>query len=279
MPQLVQCAVIGSPIAHSLSPFIHRLAYRLAGIEDRYRYDAIEVTSDKLDDFLSTIHSSSWAGLSVTAPHKQAVVSWGKGDPIVTLLQAANTVVIEDDLSLYNTDVSGMIAAIHSLGIDRIDTAAIVGNGATARSALAAVSSLGARHVTIVARDTDKAARVLSPLAKVLNVEVTICTAHDLTGHTDLLISTIPTRHSREFASQAVQSSDAVFELVYSFYPSMLNAVAEEEKVAHLDGIDLLVHQAVDQIRLMTGFEVDADTLMPHVRNEVICRQSKPAET
>ena len=76
-----RCAVIGSPIAHSLSPLLHRTAYAQLGLADEFCYDAFEVTPETLPGFLAGL-GDEWVGLSVTAPNKQALLDHGEPDPV-----------------------------------------------------------------------------------------------------------------------------------------------------------------------------------------------------
>ena len=93
-------------------------------------------------------------------------------------------------------------------------------------------------------------------------------------GQADLLISTVPVRLPPELASALVKLASTVFDVVYNFYPSQLDKAAGEARVALLDGLDLLVSQGVDQIRLMTGRDADPAPLLTVCRAEVLRRTS-----
>lgn len=187
-----QAAVIGSPVAHSLSPVLHRAAYQALGVPD-WRYIAVDVTAGELAAFLAQVRSPHWAGLSVTMPHKKAIVAGARSVCEQTArLGVANTVIAEaDGYRVANTDVAGLAAALrradphlsdpkdhrtpsvvtgdpeHVPG--RSDTtplvgsasadcgasdggALIVGSGATARSAIAAAATLGVPYLGLTAR-------------------------------------------------------------------------------------------------------------------------------
>ena len=114
-----RCAVIGSPIAHSLSPLLHRTAYAELGLTDAYRYDAFEVTPATLPGFVAGL-GPEWVGLSVTAPNKQALLDQGEPDPVAVELQAGNTLILGPDGAahrVYNTDVTGLLAALARAGV------------------------------------------------------------------------------------------------------------------------------------------------------------------
>src|SRR3954453_11988238 len=142
MPPSRRCAVVGSPIAHSLSPALHRAAYAALGLD--WEYDGIEVVSGGLAAFLGGL-GPEWCGLSLTMPLKQEVLPLlHERSRLVEITGAANTVVLRDrERHGHNTDVQGMVAALREAGVERVDRAALIGAGATAASAVVALHDLG----------------------------------------------------------------------------------------------------------------------------------------
>ena len=128
-----RCAVLGSPIAHSLSPALHRAAYAELGLD--WSYDAVEVTEEGLAAFLDGL-DPTWRGLSLTMPLKRAVVPLlDELGPEAELARAANTVLVaEGRRTGHNTDVPGSSAAVRERYDGPVDRAVIVGGGATAAS-------------------------------------------------------------------------------------------------------------------------------------------------
>lgn len=108
-----QAAVIGSPVAHSLSPVLHRAAYEALGLAN-WRYTAVDLTVGELTAFLAQVRSPHWAGLSVTMPHKKAIVAGARSVCTQTArLGVANTVIAQaDGYWVANTDVAGLAAAL-----------------------------------------------------------------------------------------------------------------------------------------------------------------------
>lgn len=272
-----RCAVIGSPIRHSLSPLLHRAAHRQLGIADEFSYDRFEVTPDTLDGFLAGL-DESWVGLSVTAPNKQALLSHGVCDEIATTLQSGNTLILGRDGSpnrVYNTDVTGLMGALRRIDVVAVERVVLVGAGATARSALWAVAQLGAREVLVLARNAQRPRESLAPLAADLGLVLHLAPLAVPVGMPDdwqragLLVSTIPAELDPVLVDHLVAVSDAVFEVVYNHYPSAFDRAAVGAGLPHLDGLDLLVGQAIDQIRLMTGLEADPAPLLELCRAEV----------
>lgn len=148
-----RCAVVGHPVRHSLSPALHTAAYRRLGLD--WTYTAIDVEPGGFDRFVAGLDRREWRGLSVTMPHKPDVARHGVPDEAVRLTGVANTLVLgagPADDTVANTDVPGFVLALRERGIEQLDRVTLVGNGATALSALAASARLGARHVTVTLR-------------------------------------------------------------------------------------------------------------------------------
>jgi shikimate dehydrogenase len=155
----VRCAVLGDPVDHSLSPVIHRAAYRALGLDD-WRYDAVQVPSGGLAAFLEGLDPAEWRGLSLTMPLKrEAVPLLGSYDEWVRATGVCNTVLLDPDGSRHglNTDVTGalMVLGEHDVPVQR---AVVLGGGATATSLLLALAERGMRQATLVVRDPDRAA-------------------------------------------------------------------------------------------------------------------------
>ena len=146
-------AVIGSPIAHSLSPVIHRAAWEQLGI-DGWEYRRAEVTEESLPTFIGQL-DESFCGLSVTMPCKQAVMPLLDAiDPLASAVGAVNTVVPSAGmLAGFNTDVTGSASAIRRAcsrsGVSVPSSALVLGARATASSALAALGELGLTTLSV----------------------------------------------------------------------------------------------------------------------------------
>ena len=251
-----RAAVLGSPIAHSLSPALHRAAYASLGLD--WTYEAIEVDEGALPAFIAGL-DDSWAGLSLTMPLKQAVITLlDDVDPEARALRSVNTVLPHGDgWRGTNTDVYGMTQALIECGLDSAPTTAtILGAGATARSAVAALLRLGAPAITVCARRHEAAMDVVE-LAREFGLEAY---AHDLTPrrdlvHADVLVSTLPGDAAQDWAAIAGSGGGALLDASYHPWPTPLAAAWRSGRVA--SGRDMLLWQAVDQVRLMTGREPD----------------------
>ncbi len=255
MPESMHCAVLGSPVEHSLSPVLHRAAYRQLGLD--WTYDAYEVAEAELDGFMGRL-TKRWRGLSVTMPLKRAVIELcDVVEERGRMLASVNTVVIDAGGARtgYNTDVSGFVGAFREAGVTSLDSVVVVGAGATAASALAAASDLGARRVTVLARSLSRAGGVasLGP-ALGLHVELRELSLPLTSLAADAVVSTIPADSQRPVAAALARIAPVVFDVIY--HPSrtpLTEAAAGSAGVHFIDGFSLLLHQAARQVELMTG--------------------------
>jgi shikimate dehydrogenase len=270
-----RCAVLGSPIGHSLSPALHRAAYRALGLSG-WSYDVVECDQDRLPGFVASC-GPEWAGLSLTMPLKQAVLPLlTSAEQLVGQVGAANTLIFAGGgRHGYNTDVYGMTAALTGAGgqasvragngeasgpgaggASRFSPAVILGAGSTAAAALAALHGLGVPRVVVAVRDARRAGELLAAAAR-LGIEVRFSPfgATDLTG-TAVLISAVPAGAADAIADQILAAPDPpgiVLDVAYHPWPSRLAEAACRQGAVLVTGLDLLVHQAARQLELMTG--------------------------
>ncbi|AWB92552.1 shikimate dehydrogenase [Aeromicrobium chenweiae] len=254
------CAVIGSPIDHSLSPVMHRAAYAELGLD--WTYEAVEVREGELGAFVGAL-GDDVRGLSVTAPLKrEAAAAAQQHDGVVDALGVANTLVVDDGvLSAYNTDVPGAAAAIAQAGIAPPRSARILGGGATAASIALTLVRLGVEELSFVVRDEARAADAVE-VARGRGIQVRVRSIDEpLIAKVDLLVSTVPDQVIGSRSYELVDSSRAVFDVVYDPWPTNLVRAAHEAGTPVVSGIDLLAHQAALQVELMTGSTVSPQLL------------------
>jgi shikimate dehydrogenase len=252
------CAVLGSPIEHSLSPDLHRAAYAHLGLN--WTYDRVEVDEHRLAQFVSGL-DASWRGLSLTMPLKVAVLKLGQMDELAKLAGAGNTLVLEGgERWVYNTDVGGLIWAVGQVAAAPLSRVTILGTGATARAALVAATQLGAHLVTVVAR-TPARAEALRRLGDELGVRLEIRAWTGQISDSDLVVSTVVSGAADSIAQAAAGSAPLIVDIIYDPWPTVLAAAAKRAGGTVVSGLDLLVGQALLQIELMTGRSVAADVL------------------
>jgi len=271
-----QCAVLGSPIGHSLSPTLHRAAYAEAGLD--WTYEAREVSGTELAGFLDEL-DETWRGLSLTMPLKRAVLPLLDAlSPRADLARAANTVLLEDGRRVgHNTDVTGMVAAISERSEKPINSAVILGGGATAGSALLALADLGCRDVTVAVRDEGRAREALEAATRHPNAPtVRVGQLTMAPVRADLLVSTIPAAAQTDVVLALAADVAVIFDVVYDPWPTPLAAFARRSDRTLVSGLDLLVHQAAEQFTLMTGLD-DQPLRVMRAAGERALEQPDPA--
>jgi shikimate dehydrogenase len=252
-----RAAVLGSPIAHSLSPALHIAAYCALGLTG-WSYEAIECDEARLPGLLDTL-GPGWAGLSLTMPLKRAVLPLlDRTEPLAITVVSANTVVFSGGQRLgFNTDVAGLVAAMHAAGVTPEGNVAVVGAGATACSALAALRETGCSEVTVAVRSRPRAEQLLTVAAALgVVVSLTDLGADGLASRRwDLLISTIPgaVADVAGLLAAGKVTARAVVDVGYDPWPSPLAVAARAAGSLVVSGYELLLHQAAGQVELMTG--------------------------
>lgn len=263
---MTRAAVLGSPIGHSLSPVLHREAYDLLGLTG-WRYDAVEVDEAGLAGFLAGL-GPDWAGLSLTMPLKAAVLPLlDTAAALVEAVGAANTVLLRDGRREgHNTDVPGLTAALAEAGITELSRASVLGGGATARSAVAALSGIAA-EVRAYVRGPARAAE-LRVVAERTGARLDVRPWGDAAdGLRDpLVVNTTPPGAADALTAALPDRPAALLEVLYHPWPTPLAAGWRARGGQLVDGVALLVHQAVLQVELMTRCPVDRPLLAARLR-------------
>ncbi|MFF2506808.1 shikimate dehydrogenase [Streptomyces sp. NPDC058067] len=255
MSAIRRAAVLGSPIAHSLSPVLHRAAYEELGLTE-WSYDRFEVDEAALPAFIASL-GPEWAGLSLTMPLKRAVIPLlDEISDTAASVEAVNTVVLTDDGRKLgdNTDIPGMVAALAERGIDKVESAAVLGAGATASSALAALSRICAGEIVAYVRSEARAAE-MREWGERLDLDVKIAQWSDAARAfgAPLVVATTPAGTTDALAAQVPERPGTLFDVLYDPWPTQLAARWSAYGGAVVSGLDLLVHQAVLQVEQMTG--------------------------
>ena len=253
-----RAAVLGSPIAHSLSPVLHNAAYAALGLAE-WTYGRYEVDEAALPGFLASldIEGDGWAGLSLTMPLKRAVIPLlDEVGAAARAVAAVNTVVFTADGRRCgdNTDVPGLVASLRERGITHVESAAVLGGGATASSAVAALARICTGEVTAYVRSAERATQMRT-LGDRLGLAVRAAPWEQAAAAlaAPLTISTTPVGANDALAPGVPDHPGALFEVLYHPWPTKLAAACAERGGVVLGGLDLLVHQAVLQCELFTG--------------------------
>jgi shikimate dehydrogenase len=262
----VRCAVLGDPIEHSLSPALHRAAYAELGLD--WTYDAVRVAAGDLASYVDGL-DAEWRGLSLTMPLKREVVPLlTSRDTWTEIAGAANTLLLDEDGGRHglNTDVPGAEAAIGQATDEALRRAVVLGGGATATSVLLALAERGLEQATLVVRDVARAVETRAAVARHPHSPETTIVTFDGLGEAavgaDIVVSTVPAAAQSEAVLSAVAEVPVVFEVVYDPWPTPLAAAAAASGSTLVGGLELLLWQAVDQVRAMTGrFDVPVDAM------------------
>ncbi|MGW0590477.1 shikimate dehydrogenase [Streptosporangium sp. NPDC002607] len=274
----MRAAVLGSPIAHSLSPYLHRAAYEGMGLHD-WRYEAIECEEAGLPGLLDGL-DADWAGLSLTMPLKRAVLPLlDTVSELALQVGGANTVILRDGARHgHNTDVYGIVRALAEAGVAPPASATVLGGGATASSALAALRELGLGEVTLVVRDLSRAAETVET-AERLDMSLTVQTFDklDTALGVDLVVSTLPSGAADGF-TESLADVPALFDVVYAPWPTRTAAAVAERGGTVVGGFPMLLHQAVRQVEMMTGrADVPVEAMREAGKSEIV-RRAAPTE-
>ncbi|WP_432092477.1 shikimate dehydrogenase [Streptomyces sp. bgisy100] len=251
-----RAAVLGSPVAHSLSPVLHRAAYEALGL-DGWTYDRFEVAELGLAAFLDELPEGDWAGLSLTMPLKRVVIPLLDDiSETAASVEAVNTVVFGADGRRHgdNTDIPGMLAALREHGVEKVERASVLGAGATASSALAALSRICLGEVTAYVRSEARAAE-MRRWGERLGVDLRTAdwsrAAEGLGA--PLVVATTPAGATDALAAAVPDRPGTLFDVLYEPWPTALAASWSARGGEVVGGLDLLVHQAVLQVQRMTG--------------------------
>ena len=283
-PYLRRAYVLGHPIAHSLSPALHRAAYDFLG-EANLEYDRRDTLPDDLPEIMHGVRHPKGtedapyiAGLSVTMPLKTAVIQYcDELSETACVTGAVNTVYPRGEKVLGdNTDVIGIVNALRHAGLEPEplkNSAAIVGGGATAISALTALHQLGYSRVSVYARSLHKLGSV-QEAADRLGVQMEQISLVELPqnlaerGHHPV-VSTLPARAADEWASQlsglkgaSATHRPVLLDVAYNPWPSVLASAWEASGGTMVSGLEMLLYQAVEQVLLFTDRELQPAELL-----------------
>ncbi len=257
-----RCAVLGDPIAHSLSPALHRAGYQAVGLD--WSYDAHQVPSCGLRAFLADL-DDSWRGLSLTMPLKrEAMAVVDDVDAAGRMAGAVNTLILDQGaVRGANTDVPGAVTAIREQVPGVLERGVVLGGGATATSTGLALCELGVRDLRVVVREPARARETVAAIASHPSrpqVEVETLDA-GASFEADIVVSTVPAAAQDELLVARCAEVPVLFDVIYYPWPTPLATAARASGRTVVGGLDLLVHQAVLQFELFTHRTAPLDAM------------------
>ena len=251
-----RAAVLGMPIEHSLSPVLHTAAYAALGLSG-WEYGRFAVDEAGLPGFVAGL-GPEWAGLSVTMPLKRVALDVSdEVAPDTAAIGAANTLVRREDGSGWlavNTDVVGIEESLRAVGVASVGHAVVIGAGGTAQAALAALRRLGETAPTVLVRDPARAG-ALRETALRLGVTPRIVGGFPQAPlpAADVVISTVPAGAADALTAVSWDRATVLLDVIYAPWPTAPATAATAAGCRVAGGLEVLLHQAVAQVELMTG--------------------------
>ena len=258
---MINAAVLGSPINHSLSPLLHSIAYEHLGIEAHY--EAIEVRAGELATFLQDCDKSAF---SLTMPLKEeALVVAEVRSKIAQRISGGNTLhKVNGRWNLTSTDVEGFKYSLLGSGLSEIDSCLIIGSGATSRAAVAAVSSV-AKGIEVIHRNPDRQSQM--DLAAEREITYLDWQLHDQINTADLVINTTPVKVADFFQPSISSPQGVLFEVLYHPWPTLISDTWSKSGAIVIDGLDLLIHQAISQVEIFAQLPLNRSEMYQLMRD------------
>ena len=266
-------AVIGHPIGHTMSPFIHKRLFELRGIDADYGVYDIPT-----EDLIGKIQElKTLDGFNITIPHKQAIIPFLKRmDQKASLFQSVNTVKNGDSLEGYTTDPDGFLSALCQAGFPLRGRVVILGAGGVARTMAYEATMAGCFVVLAVRPKSLSHAAALSGAIRndVHNGDTETCRLDCLSGHIDLLINATPVGmhpnpDEMPVSREVLEDTDYVFDAVYNPMDTKLVKTARECGCKALGGLSMLVWQAAAAHQIWDGSQYTCDEIA------ALCEETK----
>jgi shikimate dehydrogenase len=267
----LKAAVLGYPIAHSLSPVLHGKAFEILGIAGDY--EAIEVQSGGLSEFLKS-QGQSYDYLSLTMPLKEEVLEIASDsgievDELAQRIQSVNTLVKSGTgWSATSTDGSGFIKALANAGYDDFKSVLILGAGGTARAVAGALDDVSDR-VSIMGRSVRRNAGIAACFRKVVPEFIVWDDQIDLRQF-DLVVNTTPSGAADLVAENIPSKVEGLlFDVLYKPWPTLIARRWSDGGGKVISGLELLLYQGIDQINIVhpLGREIIDDQLRAALKN------------
>lgn len=266
--------VIGDPVLHSKSPLIQNTMLRALGLD--YEYSCQLVTSQELPAWLERVRREGWSGFNATMPHKQALVPlMDHLDEDAQLYRAVNTVCYRNgELYGFNTDGGGFARALEGAGIQIKGTRfVLLGAGGAAKAVALKLAQQQAGRVVICNRTVEKAAALAACRPGTMEASgfspaalAHACTGADvLINCTNLGMAGSPAFEALDFLSALPQGAP-VCDLIY--HPLKTDLLSRAEALGHpiMNGLPLLIHQAILSLEHFTGQSIDRKAMLPLVQ-------------
>lgn len=279
---MIKLAVIGDPIAHSLSPHVHGAA--LDALNIPYEYEKVQVKKGELEDFLRYARERKIDGFNLTMPHKVDILPYlDEIDEEAERFRSVNTVCVrKGKLYGYNTDAEGYTASLKMTGREFKDSRVVIlGAGGVVRTLALKAAWEGVGEIWILNRTVHKAEAVCRSVkektdAQVFAGSLEIETLKEVCSNCDILINATPlgmhgvSENFSEFAFlDALPGEALVSDLIYNPEKTMLLQEAERRELSTLNGLGMLIFQGLLADRIYTDLEFDMKAVYGRVLQAV----------
>lgn len=265
--------VIGDPVAHSKSPLIQNTMIGALGLDCEYTYQTVK--RGETTHWLQRVRGEGWAGFNATMPHKETLVPYmDELDEDAKLYGAVNTVCCRNGkLYGFNTDGGGFARALEGANIPIKGTRfVLLGAGGAAKAVALKLAQQGAGHVTVCNRTVEKAAALtahspdtMSPCGFTLPELVKVCSGCDvLINCTNLGMNGSPEFETLDFLD-ALPTGAPVCDLIYHPLETALLERADKQGHPVMNGLPLLIHQAILALEHFTQTKIDPAAMLPIV--------------
>jgi shikimate dehydrogenase len=265
--------LIGDPVEHSISPIIHNEVFRALNLN--YVYLAFRVLPEDLMDAVRGLRALGVVGFNVTIPHKVSVMKYlDELSPDAEVVGSVNTVVnMGGRLVGYNTDYLGVVNTFKNLGIKLEGTSAtVLGAGGASRAVIYALILGGVERVFIVNRTLEKAVSLASefsikfPNTSLIPMSLTQENLREAIQKSHIVINTTsvgmyPRTEESLVPSDLLRSDLVVMDVVYNPLETKLLRDAKAVGAKVIDGVNMLVYQAVASFKLWTGIDPPVDMM------------------
>lgn len=257
-------AVIGSPVEHSLSPILHREAFKFLGKTVDYQRREVHA-GDLASFFLEEEPALDY--LSITMPLKEEALLLPVAiDALSERIQSANTLYRHNDQwHLTSTDGSGFLAALRNQGYHHFKRALVLGAGGTARAVVGALDGV-ADDIVVLGR-TSTRRDVLESSIRSSNFEYQRWNDAPGFADYDLVVNTTPAGAADLLADSLYPGSLSLFfDVIYKPWPTVLGSQVADVGGVVINGIELLLYQGIQQIGLALDLNLDESALAAHLR-------------
>lgn len=270
-------AVLGHPVAHSRSPAMQNAALAALGLEGEWSYEAIEMQPAEFAALTRALPAAGFVGANVTIPHKEAALALaGDASAAATEIGAANTLSFaEGEIRAANTDAPGLLAALAAPPGGK--RALVLGAGGSARAVAWALAGQGAT-TEVWNRTPERAEELVAALALTSAGEegriAAVSEQAARAGGHDLIVNctavgmddAVHVFEALPLDPERLDESVTVVDLVYSGGQTGLVAEAHRRGAKVVEGLEILVRQGAESLRIWTGLEPPLETMRDAAR-------------